>query len=397
MVFTKLGPAAYAKAAYQAAHLAYRGGRYLIKQNQKMYDKNKKRARKTGLITGSAPDKSPSVPRSMANTQSENPGGIDSSTIRLERSHISLRSVKAGFGIFQYTQTHSGSMQVNAGEQQAQDCFSVNTPQQCTVSTTGVAPLFYQGNTAFHLLNPYQQPQNNFTSTTFANNIFQDRYIIRSNDIEMHVCNPSNVSITADVYILKCKKNNTNAPFTLHNSGFENERLNTANGIFTHTATGTNGVAGYLSLAYPGVKVGTNAHFRNHYSVAAVRSLKLASGAQEVINIQIKINKLIKNDYMQDLATGGVINAANQSYHVMLVSKGGILVDVTAGSPGIPTYAEHRVIWTAQVMTRLSAVKGNSERLDFNRGVNTLPLTALRSNQELVDADGDEVDVNYVL
>lgn len=384
----------YAFAAGKAARIIYEGGKYLYKQNKAAYKYNKMSAKSSGLVTGSAPSSNPkSVTRSVQDTANEGPAGIDSSVINLKRPNISFRAVKAGFGVWQYTQTHSGICTVNAGEQGAFNCFSTNTPTQCVTAVTGAQPAYYQNNTPFVNLNPYRYPSGTFTTTTLTNNVFQDRYIIRNNNIEMHVANMSNVAVTADVYILRCKKNTENDPVVLHNAGFSNERLDTANAAFTHTAAGTTGVAGYLSLAYPGVKVGTNEHFRSYWAVDKVRSLKLAEGASEVIQINIQINKLIKQDTMEDLVSGSAFTlAANQTYHVMIVTKGSLALDTNTS---IPTYAQHKVIWTAQVMTRLSAVKGNSERLSFNRGVNTLPLTASLATQKIMESDGDVAAVTY--
>lgn len=318
--------------------------------------------------------------------------GIGKDTIKINENKGGLKLFKSqsAGATWRYQQTHRQLITGVAGVQTVADICTVNGISQCLTSN-GSTFTFYQNCVALKQLNPYLV----ITGSSYAGGGVQplnDRFVIKNNSLNMEITNFTNVGAIVDIYICKCKKLSKDSPGGIWNIGANYEGIGQP--AMTNSAPGNAalGAPGYLTQNVVGVKPNSVSMFRDYWKTVAVKNITLAPASTEILNVDILINKVIKNvDLSEQNATGLFFQPC--SYSVMLVARGALVLDTTTAGFQIPTYGPVKVGVVITSHTQCAGVKGgNANRIATNTGVTTVPIGAVTANTIVINEVDTQVN-----
>jgi len=311
--------------------------------------------------------------------------GVGKDTIKInENGPLKLLKSQSSGGIWRYEQTHRALITSISGNQTITDLCSVNTTNQCYLST-GNSYGFWQNAVALENLNPYLLP----TGGPYLTNAYplNDRFVVKNNEINIELTNFSSVGAIIDIYILKPKKANKDFPTSIWRNGLAMEGVGqlAATGLGPGSG-GASAQVGYQREYMVGVKPNASSQFRSYFKTCAVKNITLAPASTEILNIDILVNKVVKEVDLMEENNTNIIYRPQTSYSIMLVVRGCLVIDnTTSGSP-TPTYGPVKIGVITLARTQCGAVKGgNANRLAVNTIIDNIPSNATNANLTLLN------------
>lgn len=269
-----------------------------------------------------------------------------------------------------------------AGQQSPQDLFFYGTYNQFIGGTsTPNAPA------VFEATNPYFSLDINRTTTgsdwAAANaEPLGDNIFWKTLQMEIDVGSFSACPIYLDLYILTPKKDLESGEGPAET--FVASLANAGQGITNEADAAAGAVSaapGAITATHVGVKPNSTKLFNQNYRILKVKKVTLAAGAQERVNISVKMNKVCKQDAMD--ASCRYIKG--QTICVMSVIRGGLVFDKTTAQVATFGNVEAGVVCNAKL--HFHPINGTAARINTAFGQRLYPVGATNANQKFLAND----------
>lgn len=296
-------------------------------------------------------------------------------------------------GHLRQTQTYDGTLEPGPGRQIVTTLFSVNSISQA-INNSGVGYNTEQNEICYFDLN-LNQPTNN---PTFGGVLrpSDDRIIFRHFEIDLTFTNMANVPTIVDVYLVKCKGATSMNPYVAWNQGYLDTAQNQATAIQATRTTVS--VAGYPDNTFYDTRPYESPTFKRFWQVLGVETLNMAADQTDKLYVGVKLNKLLKKEYIAGLTKNNLAGVANNNlYHtgtffIMTVTRSAC-VQLQQSLSNRCTFSDAKVGFVAKVTTHFQQVADNTSRVNLNRVDYNI---VNNPNPTTVKIGPQDVTVNYV-
>lgn len=303
-------------------------------------------------------------------------GAITDSTIRINQG----RKAKASIGTWKYNINYASALTSPAGGQYAGHVLAIGSAAQM-VTSTGSSYNYYQSYTALQQLNPYLT---NTGSTLLASNVnpATDEFVVKRATCNFELTNLGPVSAEVDFYVLTTKKNINSDATQVWTAGYTGNAYSTSAIVPPAPGTAT-ATAGYPTINIVGSKPRDSKLFREMYKIESCQHISLANSASHTFKIDILMNKHVKADEMNKYISQNTLYVPNFTVHIMVVSRGVIVQDVTNSLAHHVTYGSTYLGYIADVCYYAHAVRNASGRLDVNYAADQIPYNTTVDKEEV--------------
>nr|WAE42624.1 MAG: capsid protein [Cressdnaviricota sp.] len=272
---------------------------------------------------------------------------------------VKLPKLQKTMAKFTYSQDHRGIIGgtiASGGVQTRTNICSFNTSSQIMTST-GAGFTDSQNNTALYQINPNLKITGSAVYTA-GDTPVQDKFIIRSNHVNLKLCNFSTAACTIYVYVCKNRRKTGNGAET--DWDYSNQQLagDTHVSSVSYPVSGAPGNSvGYPSSAIVGNQPPKKSWFTNNWTIENVKKFELGGGAQAEYNINIKTNMKVNTGTMARYVAEGNIYYPGGVYTIFTVAYGQVVKDILAGEL-LPTTASVDIGYIARSTTVMQALAG---------------------------------------
>lgn len=298
--------------------------------------------------------------------------GITTDVIRIS-GRSSKKHKKKLLGSWRYLINYNSFWTSTAGLQYVGFMGSIGTKSQMFVNS-GVGYNVYQSAIGLADLNPYKENTGSITipSVVSPNN---DNFMLRSAAVKIEISNMSTVGAILDIYVVTPKVANSNDPVTIWQSTYDGFGIASAVPPTPGYAVGP--TSGSMNINIPGVLPKDSSPFNKAFKIVAVKSVKLAGEATELIDFDIMLDKMISRSKLY--ATNNEY-FAGQTHFFMGVLRGAIVSDNTVATH-YPVPGSAKIGFNTTVRYVATAVKNNAARLNVALITDTIPAGATTANQ----------------
>lgn len=280
-----------------------------------------------------------------------------------------------------YFESNNFVLNGGPGKQTVSDSIALGTITQW-ITSSGIGFQNFQSFFAYFNLNPYRNATNSITGVSAPTT---DRLVMETVKYDMEITNFSTASAQMEIYYLRAKRDLKVGPTQEWNYSLISEgqgygvTANTGANPGTHAAE----TGGVMNREFPGQDPRQCSYFNKNWAVLRKRTVLFAGGATEVVKANIIMNQLGMQENFAELSAQ-VLTYPKGCFHVMLVTRGQVVADVSAASTNTATFSTNQfgVIFTKNF--RFRTVDGNAARLNFTYGVNDVPQFTTLANQKQV-------------
>lgn len=329
--------------------------------------------------------------------------GLQRSTLKLRRKKKlrGLRKVEKLSGNILYKMSFSciqggtsgtqpgQSQRVLAGTQSTVRLGDAATVSQFTTSTgVNYYQTSYKSESAWFDLNPSEATTGSAVFAAAATPL-NDVMYIKSVTMNVEFTNFGAVAAYIDVYLCTPKVVSINHAIDDWNLGYQYDALGQS-ALVPPVPGASTGTSGYGNAFYPTARPRESIVFSKMWKICAVKTINLASAASEVVNLDIKIGRTVRRDYLLNLPSGSMY-VPNLSYCAFAVVRGSLVQDNTSGAgSNVVTYGEVKWGYINNMSVRLAPVVGTGGRVRVDRFVQTFPKLTSGPNQTILN----EVDAS---
>lgn len=241
---------------------------------------------------------------------------------------------------FKYLQIYSGYLTDYAGTQGVGQVFSIAT-RQAFLNGTGGAPNIYQTKNALYDMNPMRLVTGNSVIGSAAP--VDERLALYNVRVTSQFTNMENVAVTMKLFVCTPKVHTGVYP----SQAWQDSNASEAYGITvpSRAAGGAYGAnAGQVDQKWVGTTPWDTKLFHRMWKVLKVHKLQLAGGATEEVNFHFAINKIVRKEYLNELAVDFLkgqnitVMACWYGQPVHDVTQGGVSLNVTTATTNIAHY-----------------------------------------------------------
>lgn len=329
------------------------------------------------------------------NNPAESHSGIGISTVRVGNWKPSrLLKGQTTVGRWRYQQMYRFMITGTAGVQSIYQGPTILTISKI-LTTSGVNYNLQQADVALEQLNPYLKT----TGSTYLGAVatpLDDRFIVKSVNLEFEFTSLSGVGAYLDVYVCKAKKDARALAVTAWADGLQQQAEGQT--VYQPPVLGAiNGfLPGYPTPAVVHSKPSESQLFKNYWSIAKVKSLEFTGNASQRLNVDIGINKIIKTNVLRELQAETTLNLRGITWDVFFVLRGAVVEDTTSTTPasyGAPTYGAAKVAMIVQEKYIMCGVKGNAGRLNVSTVVDQIGPGTTNPNTSILN----EIDIPSIV
>nr|WAE43039.1 MAG: capsid protein [Cressdnaviricota sp.] len=259
------------------------------------------------------------------------------------------------------------------------------------LTTSGTGHTLYQAGTAYAELDP------NRKVTGDQGSIIPPGYISANNPMlarsyAFNVCmaNLSNLGAWVTLHLCMCKQATAEGPAECWQQGYVADTVGQSATWAPPGAGGlTPGTAGAGYNTFPFAVPSDSLVFKKFWKIIETKEVDLAPAANAKVNFDVLANKVTRMEVLNNLPPG-TIAAANTTYVLMAIVKGGMVIDSTPSGSFQPTFGIPEVGIITNVTAKLSNVIGGSAKTRVTRFTDDVSYNALLTNQQVLN----EVDVS---
>lgn len=290
-------------------------------------------------------------------------------------------------GYWKLGNTWTGSVACNGGRQNWYTMLTINTISQC-INSTGINANQYQSECSYFDGNP-NEIQTGSALFGGVQRAKDDQAILKRASVKMIMTNANITAVHLDIYVFVCKKICSVDPGTLWDQGYIDQAGNQATGVLPNISAGIAQVAGYPSNQALFQKPTDSKSLKEYFKIVHKKSLKFQANDTYEWFLDIKFEKLLKKEKIQNAAlinlgnTGGTAVYVPGSIVIMGMCRGAMVIrDTFPGSTSAWSTPLAEVGYISRTDVTLHGVPNSQSRASIVRLNQTIDSGAPVANQK---------------
>lgn len=291
-------------------------------------------------------------------------------------------------GVWQYEQLDQVIAYSQAGQQGLTQISGVVTTSNLNTATANAGL-----ETSAQKLGDFNPYRANTGSGLYGTGIpANDRFGLKSIDIEIELANGSNRAVLVDLYYVTPRLNTSRHVSDDMQQGLANTGYGV--GLMPLPAPGTTagGAGGRAPYSYPGELPFHQKFVRQNWKLLKKVSLTLQVGVNEVLKQHVVYNKVIEPDILIYDGTDAYLK--NTTIHVFCIQRGVVGFDKTTAGTLLCTYSGSTIGFVIKKTYKMCGVYGNAGRLDVNFAEQSIPFNTTAANMHHINevTEVDDID-----